>query len=98
MQEIKIGLENNVDVTLYNNPIYTNKQMREIRLGLEKGLNVSYYASSEFDYQQMVEISRGLEQGLDIEIYLNPNISAHEMEINRQILLRESKYERNTMG
>ena len=38
-EEIKLGLEQNLDVSLYSNPEFTHDQMEEIRLGLEKGLN-----------------------------------------------------------
>ena len=47
--QIKIGLEANVDVSIYANPEFTRKQMYEIREGLEQGLDVSVYAKPEID-------------------------------------------------
>ena len=38
-EQIKLGLENNVDVSIYTNPKFDWKQMKQIRLELEKGLN-----------------------------------------------------------
>ena len=35
-EEIREGLEANIDVSIYANPEYYWKQMKEIRLGLEK--------------------------------------------------------------
>ena len=38
-EQIKLGIENNVNVSIYTNPKFDWKQMKQIRLELEKGLN-----------------------------------------------------------
>ena len=43
MQEIRLGLEKKLDVSIYANHLYSHFQMKEIRLGLEGGLDVSSY-------------------------------------------------------
>lgn len=53
MREIRIGLENRVDVSQYKNHLYSAEQMKEIRLGLEEGLDVSYYKSPIFAARDM---------------------------------------------
>lgn len=60
MREIRLGLEHNLDVTLYAKPEYNWYQMREIRLGLMKNLDVTIYAKTEYSCNQMEEIRLGL--------------------------------------
>ena len=40
-QEILLGLESGVDVSLYADPRYTFRQMEQIRIRLEKGVDPS---------------------------------------------------------
>ena len=58
--QIKMGLEGNVDVSIYANPEYTRKQMYEIREGLEQGLDVSVYAKPEISGIEMETIRERL--------------------------------------
>ena len=44
MREIRIGLEERLDVSFYQNPLFQWQQMKEIRLGLESGISVNKYA------------------------------------------------------
>ena len=44
MIEIRLGLEENLDVSVYAKTEFDWCQMREIRLGLEFDLDVSVYA------------------------------------------------------
>ena len=48
-EQIELGLEKDLDVSIYTKPEYNYEQMSEIRLGLEKGLNVSIYSKPEFN-------------------------------------------------
>ena len=51
-----MGLENNVNVSIYTNPKFDWKQMKQIRLELEKGLNpveISKYANPIYSIPQM---------------------------------------------
>ena len=77
-EEIKLGLEQNLDVSFYSNPEFTHDQMKEIRLGLEKGLNISWYAKPEFDWGKMSEIRRALENKLDLSWY-NSNYNVYQL-------------------
>ena len=46
--QIRKGLENNLDVSIYAKPEFDEYQMEQIRLGLEANLDVSVYAKSTF--------------------------------------------------
>ena len=54
--QIKMGLEGNVDVSIYATPEYTRRQMYEIREGLEQGLDISKYAKPEIHAFDMENI------------------------------------------
>ena len=56
LYQIKMGLEGNVDVSIYAKPEFKRIQMYEIREGLEQGLDVSKYAKSEIDGFDMSRI------------------------------------------
>lgn len=72
MKQIRIGLENRLDVSVYAKQEFDWLQMKQIRLGLEKELDVSIYAKPEFDWSQMRQIRYGLETGLDVNAYAKP--------------------------
>ncbi len=73
MQEIRQGLKQGVDVSIYANPKFDDDQMRQIRKGLEKELDVSIYANPEFNWEQMEQIRLDLENQKLQEDY-EPNI------------------------
>lgn len=54
-EEIKVGLEKGLNVSLYAKKYFSFNQMKEIRLGLEKNLDVSIYAIPEYNSEQMKE-------------------------------------------
>ena len=58
MREIRYGLEDNLDVSVYAKSEFDYNQMFEIRKGLEDNLNVSVYAKPELDLKEMAQ-SRG---------------------------------------
>ena len=72
IQEIRLGLEHGLDVTIYADREYFAVQMRQIRFGLEEGLDVSLYNSKQFDWFQMEEIRLGLKDGIDAAVYADP--------------------------
>jgi len=49
MEEIRLGLEANLDVSIYAKSEYSWEQMKEIRIGLELDLDVSKYADEVFN-------------------------------------------------
>lgn len=75
LEEIRLGLENNINYKIYANKRYDSIQMRQIRLGLEKDIDVTKYADKGYDYLQMEEIRLGLEEKLPIDIFADKNIS-----------------------
>ena len=56
MREIRLGLEEGLDVSKYANPNFTPLQMKEIIEGLKKGLDISKYADKNFNWYQMEQI------------------------------------------
>ena len=59
-EQIRYGLEANLDISFYAKTEYSWKQMQTIRLGLIDNLDVSIYAKLEFDEEQMREIRLNL--------------------------------------
>lgn len=51
--EIRKGLENGIDVSIYAKPEFNWQQMREIREGLEAGIDVSSYADPNIPWTQI---------------------------------------------
>ena len=58
---IRIGLKENVDVSIYAKKEYNWLQMEQIRKGLEDNLDVSVYAKPEISWQEMERIRKKLE-------------------------------------
>ena len=65
-EEILKGIEKELDVSFYANPVFNWEQMDEIRKGLEKNLDVSIYAKSDYKYYEMKEIREKLENEQNI--------------------------------
>ena len=59
-EEIRLGLENNLNVSIYAKKVFNPIQMKQIRLGLEDNLDVSSYAKKEFDWDEMKKIRKEL--------------------------------------
>ena len=62
MQQIKLGLEDNLDVSIYAKPDFDEYQMAEIREGLLSNVDVSEYANPEYFWQSMMIIRERLEK------------------------------------
>lgn len=82
IDEIEIGHQKGLKVSLYAKKEFLAIQMHQIRLGLEENLPVSKYAKPEYDWFQMGEIREGLKDGVDVSKYADPKLS---YEIMRQI-------------
>ena len=89
-QQIIIGLEEKIDVSIYAKKEFTWDQMQQIILGLLLNVDVSVYAKTDFDKHQMSEIMLGLEENLDVSIYANPEYSWRNMRKIRNYLLKKS--------
>ena len=55
--QIRLGLKDNLNVSIYANPKFDDFQMEIIRFGLEANLDVSLYANPKFSVSQMLLIS-----------------------------------------
>ena len=60
MEEIKLGLEDNLDISIYVNEDFNGPQMKQIRLGLKDNLDVSLYAEPDLSDEQMKKIREKL--------------------------------------
>ena len=54
--EILIGLENNLDISIYAKSEFDWEQMEQIKWGLKKNIDISLYAKSEIPVKQMNKI------------------------------------------
>ena len=79
VEEIKLGLEEGLDIEPYENKDFFALQMREIRLGLMSELPVEIYARKDFDWFQMEEIRLGLESKLNVRLYAYPKVPFETM-------------------
>ena len=57
---VRLGLQENLDISWYNKPEYSSLQMNEIRIGLRDNLDVSIYAKPEISDEQMEQIREKL--------------------------------------
>ena len=55
MKEIREGLEDGLDVSIYADPKFDDYQMTELRLGLWHGIDASTYANPEYSALEMSE-------------------------------------------
>lgn len=74
IEEIKLGLEEGLDVEPYEDKDFFALQMREIRLGMMSELPIEIYARKDFDWFQMEEIRLGLEAKLNVRLYAYPRV------------------------
>jgi len=66
LYEIRYGLLQCLDVSIYSNPKYNDEQMYEIRKGLEQSLDVSSYLDPNISVEDMFIIRSKL-QGINID-------------------------------
>lgn len=104
MSEIRLGLSQNLDVSIYAKPEFNEYQMNQIRRGLEQYVDVSIYAKPEFTSDQMDYIRLGLENNLGLSIYSKPEFINFQMEVieclekNLNLSFREdSKFNQSAM-
>ena len=95
-EEIKLGIENKVDILVYAKKEFDRDQMREIRFGLVEKVDISIFAKSCFDAEQMWFIRRGLNEGIDVSIYANPSIPWQQMKEIKEQLTEEKYNEKRT--
>jgi uncharacterized protein (DUF342 family) len=79
IDEIRLGEDAGLDVSVYEDKDYFAIQMRQIRQGLLDGVDVSRYADPKFDWFQMEEIRKGLLSGVDVDKYGSLTVSYDRM-------------------
>ena len=95
-EEIKLGIENKVDIFTYAKKEFDRDQMREIRFGLVEKVDISIYAKSCFDAEQMWFIRRGMNEEIDVSIYAKPEIPWQEMKEIKEELMEKQHNEKRT--
>lgn len=86
-QEIKLGTEQGVDVSVYANPEFNWLQMEQIRMGLKDKIDVSLYANPSYSYDTMRQIRLALYSAIDLIPYLNRGFIDDSLEEIRLALL-----------
>ena len=62
MEEIRKGLRDNLDISVYAKTEYNYNQMNFIYLGLKDNLDISKYADPKLSWEEMLEIVRELKK------------------------------------
>lgn len=79
-QEIKLGKEAGLDVSLYANPQFNWLQMEQIRMGLKDKVDASVYADPANNYETMRQIRISLYAGIDLIPYLKRGFADDDLE------------------
>lgn len=79
IEQLKLGKQHGVDITVYANKALSAEQMCEIRKGLESKVNVKLYADPRFSVTQMKRLRAEMEAGYDVSPWANPAYSIAQM-------------------
>lgn len=79
-QEIRLGMEEGLDVSIYSKPELNWMQMEQIRMGLKDKVNVSAYADSAYGYNTMKQIRLSFYSSTDLTPYLDRGFESSELE------------------
>lgn len=86
LQEIRLGVEEGLDVSLYSRPEFNWMQMEQIRMGLKDKVDVSAYADAAYSFETMKQIRLSLYSSTDITPYLARGFENDELEEIRTAL------------
>lgn len=86
-QEIRLGKEQGLDISLYSNPQFNWLQMEQIRLGLKDKVDASIYAHPAYNYETMRQIRLSLYSQIDLTPYLQRGFADDDLEEIRVALL-----------
>ena len=97
---IRIGLEQNLNASIYAKTELNDKQMSEIRLGLLSNVDVSIYNIPTLDEEVMEQVRIGLEQNIYLSEYLKDFSCLQLVEIRKglQDNLDVSKYAKSDIS
>lgn len=79
-QEILLGKEEGLDVSLYANPELNWLQMEQIRMGIKDKVDVSAYADPSYSYETMKQIRLSFYSSKDLTNYLERGFVDEELE------------------
>ena len=88
-QEIKLGKEQGLDVSVYTNPEFNWLQMEQIRMGLKDNVDASIYANPAYSYDTMKQIRLSLYSAIDLMPYLKRGFTDDSLEEIRLALLNK---------
>ncbi len=86
-QEIRLGIEEGLDVSIYSNSDFDWLQMEQIRMGLKDKVDASVYANPAYSYETMRQIRLSLYSAIDLISYLNRGFTDEALEEIRLALL-----------
>ena len=86
-QEINLGKEEGLDVSLYANPQFNWLQMEQIRMGLKDKVDASIYADPANNYETMRQIRISLYAGIDLIPYLRRGFADDDLEEIRMAVM-----------
>lgn len=79
-QEILLGKEEGLDVSLYSNPEFNWLQMEQIRMGIKDKVDVFSYADPSYSYETMKQIRLSFYSSIDLKPYLERGFIDDELE------------------
>lgn len=79
-QEIFLGKEEGLDVSLYSNPAFNWLQMEQIRMGIKDKVDVSAYADPLYSFETMKQIRLSFYSSIDLSPYLERGFIDDELE------------------
>ena len=79
-QEIFLGKEEGLDVSLYSNPELNWLQMEQIRMGIKDKVDVTAYADPSYSYETMKQIRLSYYSSNDLSGYLDRGFVDDELE------------------
>ncbi len=79
-QEILLGKEEGLDVSLFSNPELNWLQMEQIRMGIKDKVDVSKYADPSFSYETMKQIRLSFYSSMDLTPYVHRGFVDDELE------------------
>lgn len=88
-QEIKLGIEEGLDVSIYSNSDFNWLQMEQIRMGLKDKVDATIYANPAYSYETMRQIRLSLYSAMDLISYLNRGFTDEALEEIRLALLNK---------
>jgi hypothetical protein len=81
MEEMRLEMQQGIDMSSYREQGFDNQQLYQIRAGLVDGIDVSIYAKREYLADQMRELRKGLSKvnGVPIIFFQDPQFDSLQM-------------------